>query len=122
MIALAPVCPDYLKEAPITKFAPAPNASAVHSRKRKARVRIATPFWADRRRIKAFYLRAQAYTAKFGRRYVVDHIVPLQHPLVCGLHVPANMRIILLRTNAVKNNRFDPATAPHVIDARLKMS
>ena len=108
-ILIRPICPSYLAAIPVAEFIPAANNSAKYSRKRKLQVKLATAVWANREQIKAFYLKARTRTMESGNRHVVDHIVPLQHPLVCGLHVPANMRIIASRANAVKNNRFDPA-------------
>lgn len=43
-----------------------------------------------------------------GPDYELDHIVPLKHPLVCGLHVPWNLRVVLRTTNARKRNTFAP--------------
>lgn len=43
---------------------------------------------------------------KAGPEYVVDHVIPLKHPLVCGLHVPANLRVVLRTTNGKKGNNF----------------
>lgn len=44
---------------------------------------------------------------KKGPEYEIDHVIPLNHPLVCGLHVPANLRVVLRETNLAKGNRFD---------------
>lgn len=44
---------------------------------------------------------------KAGPDYELDHIVPLKHPLVCGLHVPWNLRVIKRLTNIKKRNFFD---------------
>lgn len=39
--------------------------------------------------------------------FEVDHIIPLNHPDVCGLHVPWNMQVIPKCLNLKKTNKFD---------------
>ena len=68
--------------------------------KRRASKLNATPSWVDLSTILKIYKRA----AKAGKQ--VDHIVPLQHPLVCGLHVPWNLQLLTPQENQSKNNTF----------------
>lgn len=41
-----------------------------------------------------------------GPGHELDHIVPLRHPLVCGLHVPWNVRVLLKSHNTIKGNKL----------------
>lgn len=38
----------------------------------------------------------------------VDHIVPISHPLVCGLHTEDNMQVVHMHYNNFKSNYFWP--------------
>ena len=58
------------------------------------------------RRVRLKYLEAQRLTLETGVEYVVDHILPLQHPEVCGLHNDANTQVITAEENRVKGNSF----------------
>lgn len=67
----------------------------------------ATPPWNDAFAMASIYAEAKRLTAEAGERYVVDHIVPLKHPLVCGLHAHTNLRVVPEIVNLRKNNRFN---------------
>lgn len=68
----------------------------------------ATPPWADRAAIRAVYKERDRIKALTGQLHEVDHIVPLVHPSVCGLHVHWNMRVLSWEENARKGNSHWP--------------
>jgi len=71
-----------------------------YMRRRTALLRQATPPWADKRAIKAFYKNRPA-------GHCVDHIVPLNHPNVTGLHVVDNLQYLTNRESLLKGASFD---------------
>jgi len=76
---------------------------------RKVRVRQATiRDKADQIKVQEIYLQAQRLTLETGEEYCVDHIIPISHPDVCGLHTFANLQIITAQDNKRKGTRFDP--------------
>ena len=77
------------------------------SRRRATKI-DATPAWSDPGACAQVYALASALTELLGEPYHVDHIVPLRSPLVCGLHVPANLQVLPARENIVKGNRTWP--------------
>ena len=82
---------------------------------RRRKHREATPPWltrAQKSEIRALYQAAITLTKTTGEQYVVDHIVPLRSPDVCGLHVPWNLRVITRDENLKKSNKLvDPTPA-----------
>ena len=76
---------------------------------RRRRHKNATPKWItpeQKLAMRQLYLHAQALTKMTGERYVVDHIIPLISPDVCGLHVPWNLRVITQEENLKKSNKL----------------
>jgi len=76
---------------------------------RRRRHKNATPKWItpeQKLAMRNLYLQAQALTKATGERYVVDHIIPLISPEVCGLHVPWNLRVITQEKNLIKSNKI----------------
>lgn len=71
-------------------------------------VLLSTPPWVDRAHLTAL-VKAQVWESEMnGEQYVLDHIVPLNHPRVCGLTVPWNLKIIPKTVNDSKGNHWCP--------------
>lgn len=58
------------------------------------------PKWVNNEELKSIYL-------KKSKRKVVDHIIPIKHKDVCGLHVPWNLQYLSRFDNCHKHNQFD---------------
>lgn len=81
---------------------------AAHAAKRNAAKRNATPTWADRQKIEEYYFAADFLGMVTGIWHNVDHIVPVQSDLVCGLHVEHNLQVLTKTDNVSKGNRWWP--------------
>lgn len=82
--------------------------NAEKAMRRLARKRQATPAWACQEAINAFYAQAAELTKSTGVQHHVDHVVPLQSRLVCGLHVEFNLAVLPRFDNQSKSNRWWP--------------
>ena len=78
-----------------------------NSSARRARQLRATPPWVENSAFNSIYYEAQKLTKQTGVEYHVDHIIPLKHDLVCGLHVPWNLQILTATENLKKKNSFE---------------
>lgn len=67
---------------------------------RKSRIKIATPKWVKKEELIKFYKNRPT-------GFHVDHIVPINHPKVCGLHVLWNLQYLTKEENLKKRNEFD---------------
>ncbi len=68
----------------------------------------AIPRWADKNLILDFYKLARIACDSTGLKFEVDHIVPLRSKQVSGLHVGANLTVMLDTANNAKGNRWWP--------------
>lgn len=68
------------------------------NKRRSARLN-ANVAWTDHERIKEIYKNCP-------KGYHVDHIIPLQSKIVCGLHVENNLQYLTAKENISKGNRF----------------
>jgi hypothetical protein len=79
------------------------------TKSRRRKHKEATPSWLTREQkgqIRELYKIAITMTKTTGEQYVVDHIVPLRSEVVCGLHVPWNLRVIPRQENLLKSNKL----------------
>lgn len=67
----------------------------------------ATPAWVDYKKINEIYKESRRRRLA-GENVVVDHIVPLNHPYVQGLHWHGNLQIISYAENERKSNLYWP--------------
>jgi len=75
-------------------------------RARVSKLRQATPAWSEVEQIQDLYKEAHKLHLITGELYHVDHQVPLNNKLVCGLHCISNLQILEASVNIKKNNRF----------------
>ena len=64
--------------------------------------RIATPSWAETSKMNVVYKKAKEMGLE------VDHIVPITHQLVSGLHCWHNLQLLDKSSNSAKSNRWWP--------------
>jgi 5-methylcytosine-specific restriction endonuclease McrA len=87
--------------------------------KRRATKIKASVAWANREKIAEIYSESQKIIETTGILHQVDHIVPLNHKLVCGLHNEFNLQILTKTENLSKKNRYWP-DMPDNIEEALK--
>ena len=81
--------------------------SILSGAKRRVLKLQALPSWANTEKIKQVYIDRINKELVTGKKYHVDHIVPLQGKNVCGLHVEHNLQILPAAENIKKSNKFN---------------
>lgn len=105
---------DYVRRAPTTRVklligdVPPWIANRKRSVKYISQIIISTPPWVDVKALRALQAQAALITKATGVLHVLDHIVPINHPAVCGLTVPWNLQIITALQNNSKGNKWCP--------------
>lgn len=78
-----------------------------HSRRAYVRQAVlATPKWVDVAGLKALERERDALTKSTGIPHVLAHITPLNHPRICGLNVPLNLKVVPWAVNALEGNAW----------------
>lgn len=77
----------------------------------------AQPNWADVDRIEKFYRERDCRNARDGAGvWEVDHIYPLIHEELCGLHNQFNLQVVKAKLNRAKGNLVYPGMETSQID------
>ena len=79
---------------------------SMKQRERNLQVKRATPSWVDRSSLRYIYDNRPS-------GHHVDHIVPINNPFVCGLHVPWNLQYLIAADNLRKHNSADGLPKGH---------
>lgn len=74
-------------------------ARAGYQAARRARLQLAMPKWVNKKELIHIYKNCP-------EGFHVDHIIPLNNPNVCGLHVPWNLQYLPEKENLKKSNKI----------------
>lgn len=85
-----------------------PDKVAARARARRATALKAIPAWSNKFFVAEAYHLAGIRTKNTGIQWHVDHLVPLKHRAVCGLHWEGNLAVISAKSNMQKGNRHWP--------------
>lgn len=86
-----------------------PERIAAKDANRRSKKIKACPIWLtkeDMQLIKDEYKKCREITKVTGVKHHVDHVIPLNSKIVCGLHVPWNLQILTEVENLLKSNKL----------------
>jgi hypothetical protein len=89
---------------------------AAYSAKRRTRKQNATPNWSEEQLIHQLFSAANYLTRLTGIQWDVDHIIPIKHENVCGLHVYQNLQLLPRLDNLIKWCKFESSEHSTVFD------
>jgi len=101
---------------PVTKAALMRGESVkwIDNNKRASYIRQAVlsfPSWVDMDELMKIWVECRRLENETGIPHSLDHIIPLNHPYVCGLTVPWNLRAVPHPVNCAKGNKWHPDQA-----------
>ena len=94
---------EYISERMKQRWQNNPDKVNANTAKRRATKLQATPIWytMEKKRVEFLYATARANGLH------VDHIIPLRHDMVCGLHTLSNLQLLTPTENYSKSNKFE---------------
>ena len=102
---------DYNRQASKRKLMRGEPVPWIENAKRARYIRqcvLSFPPWVDRKALHKLWLDCRRQEVLTGVPHTLDHIVPLNHPYVCGLTVPWNLRAVPALHNFSKGNDWHP--------------
>lgn len=99
---------DYLKSSKMWRLNN-PAKKAYYTALRRSLHKKATPKWLtknQKQEMKQLYIWAKELRWLSDEPLHVDHIIPLENELVCGLHVPWNLQLLPRSENFKKGNKL----------------
>lgn len=102
---------DYIRHSTKRRLLRGERVNWIENSKRAGYIRqvvLSAPPWITRSAFAALEEQRTWLSEMWGSVWVLDHIVPLNRPRVCGLTVPWNLEPVPYRANLSKGNAWAP--------------